>query len=335
MFRTPAAVPRRHHDRGNDSRSSSETNSVHDEVQLPVKLATDLESPVAVTVANAESWRSEVRCGKPHHPTVCGRSSDVSFIFWQTWTPALRFEDSSESSSRFDSGDEKREVVDDSGGLGSLTRSTDNVKHVDEAGTPSAKISKGGADSVEVVKEPRLEHIHISEAPDIADDTESGWAAIAKSIREVDEQKVKDYKEDIDNILIFVSGATAFFFFFCCGHIYVDCLQAGLYSAVLSALLAESYQSLQPDQNAIMIKLLSQVVVQTHAYTMANGYLNSTAPPLDVAAVQHFVPSVPAKRVNVLWFASLTLSLISASFGILVKQWLREYLSGEYVSPQA
>ncbi|KAI0093072.1 hypothetical protein BDY19DRAFT_921863, partial [Irpex rosettiformis] len=45
--------------------------------------------------------------------------------------------------------------------------------------------------------------------------------------------------------------------------------------------------------------------------------------------------TVNAIRVNVLWFASLTLSLVSASFSILVKQWLREYLAGEYTSPQA
>lgn len=84
-----------------------------------------------------------------------------------------------------------------------------------------------------------------------------------------------------------------------------------------------------------MIALLAQVVLQTHAYSINSGFLNSTAAPLDVNIVQQFQPSSAAKRVNVLWFASLTLSLITASFGILVKQWLREYLAGEYISPQA
>ena len=32
-----------------------------------------------------------------------------------------------------------------------------------------------------------------------------GGAAVAKSIREVDEQKIEDYKDDIDTILVFVS----------------------------------------------------------------------------------------------------------------------------------
>ena len=42
------------------------------------------------------------------------------------------------------------------------------------------------------------------EAPVISDKTESGWAAVAKTIREIDEQKIQDYKEDIDTILVFV-----------------------------------------------------------------------------------------------------------------------------------
>ena len=32
----------------------------------------------------------------------------------------------------------------------------------------------------------------------------TGWSAMAKVVREVDAQKVQDYKEDIDTILVFV-----------------------------------------------------------------------------------------------------------------------------------
>ena len=35
----------------------------------------------------------------------------------------------------------------------------------------------------------------------------SGWAAMAKTIREVDEDKVRDCKEDIDTLLVFVSDS--------------------------------------------------------------------------------------------------------------------------------
>lgn len=66
---------------------------------------------------------------------------------------------------------------------------------------------------------------------------------------------------------------------------------------------------------------------------MHAGFLNSTSSPFD--DIPEFTPTSNAIRVNVLWFASLTLSLVSASFSILVKQWLQEYLAGEYASPQA
>ena len=48
-----------------------------------------------------------------------------------------------------------------------------------------------------------------------------------------------------------------------------------------------------------------------------------------------YSPSSTAIRINSLWFASLVFSLATASFGMLVKQWLREYLACEYTSPQA
>ncbi|KAI0689393.1 hypothetical protein BC835DRAFT_1232096, partial [Cytidiella melzeri] len=137
------------------------------------------------------------------------------------------------------------------------------------------------------------------------------WSAMARIVREVDEQKVQDYKEDIDTILVF----------------------AGLFSAVMTAFLIESYQALIQDPSDVMIALMQQMVMQTQSYTFNSGFLNSTTP-LNLQRPP-FTPTINAVRVNVLWFASLVLSLISASFGILVKQWLREYLAGEYTSPQA
>lgn len=34
----------------------------------------------------------------------------------------------------------------------------------------------------------------------------TGWAAMASQVRDFDEEKVKDTKEDIDTLLVFVSG---------------------------------------------------------------------------------------------------------------------------------
>ncbi|KAI0338021.1 hypothetical protein BDW22DRAFT_1363374 [Trametopsis cervina] len=151
-------------------------------------------------------------------------------------------------------------------------------------------------------------------APNISDNVESGWTGVAKTVQAIDERKIKNVQEDVDNILVF----------------------AGLYSAVLSSLIATSISSLQPDDKVTIVMLLTQIAVQTHSYAVTPDFLNSTAPPLDVTTLYNssFEPPLAAKRINILWFASLTLALISASFGILVKQWLREYLSRDQVSSQ-
>lgn len=104
--------------------------------------------------------------------------------------------------------------------------------------------------------------------------------------------------------------------------------KAGLYSAVLTAFLIESYKNLQTDPAQ---DYLRQIALQTSSYQFNNGYLNATFSPSQVPPFQAAKSDV---RVNVCWFASLMLSLSSASFGILVKQWLRELLSISYISPQ-
>lgn len=79
--------------------------------------------------------------------------------------------------------------------------------------------------------------------------------------------------------------------------------------------------------------VLRQIAAQTSSYSLQAGSVNTTAPP--IPEPPPFQPTSGAIRVNVLWFASLVLSLITASLGMLVKQWLREYLATENPSPQA
>lgn len=102
--------------------------------------------------------------------------------------------------------------------------------------------------------------------------------------------------------------------------------------------LVESYKNLSPDTSSQMLLVMQQVALQTASYQMFNGVINATSQsPISItaAAPQSFQPPIAAIRTNVLWFASLVFSLITASFGILVKQWLREYLFTETTSPQA
>lgn len=108
--------------------------------------------------------------------------------------------------------------------------------------------------------------------------------------------------------------------------------KAGLFSAVLTAFLIESYNNLLEDPATQTLAAIRQLVAQTSSYSYEAGMLNSTAPPLTPQAFQASSVDI---RVNVLWFASLLFSLITASFSILVKQWLREFLTAENPSPQA
>ncbi|KAI0759902.1 hypothetical protein BC629DRAFT_1295186, partial [Irpex lacteus] len=135
-----------------------------------------------------------------------------------------------------------------------------------------------------------------------------GWSTLARVVRDVDEEKIKQHKEDIDTILVF----------------------AGLFSAVMTAFLVESYKNLSPDPTMIQTQLLQQIAAQSSSRSP-----NTTTASPTFTTTSDFQPSRNAIRVNVLWFTSLTLSLVSASLAILVKQWLREYLAGEYTSPQA
>lgn len=60
--------------------------------------------------------------------------------------------------------------------------------------------------------------------------------------------------------------------------------------------------------------------------------VNPITPPLPDST---FSAPKTSTHVNVLWFASLILSLVAASLGILVKSWLRGYLSMDSTSPRA
>ena len=79
----------------------------------------------------------------------------------------------------------------------------------------------------------------------------------------------------------------------------------------------------------LLARLSLQLSALTIAFMNANpassGLINSTAPALSLPDVaSRFVPVSYAVPVNVLWFLSLTLSLVSAFFAIAAQQWLRQ-----------
>ncbi|PSR74125.1 hypothetical protein PHLCEN_2v10081 [Hermanssonia centrifuga] len=138
----------------------------------------------------------------------------------------------------------------------------------------------------------------------------SPWSVLAKTLHEMDERKVKDCKEDIDTVLVF----------------------SGLFSAVLTAFLATSYPNLQLQSADQTVSLLQQIASQQISLALSPGSINASL--INSTDTPSFEPSSDWVCINALWFSSLVCSLITASFGMLVKQWLREYLAGDFVSPQ-
>ena len=80
----------------------------------------------------------------------------------------------------------------------------------------------------------------------------------------------------------------------------------------------------------MQVQLLSIVAIRL-GEPQDHPFLNSTAASLPTSTT--FEPSTASIVINALWIISLVLSLVSALFGILAKQWCREYLTW-YSAPQ-
>ncbi|KAF9256443.1 hypothetical protein L218DRAFT_881702, partial [Marasmius fiardii PR-910] len=132
---------------------------------------------------------------------------------------------------------------------------------------------------------------------------EKSWEEIEKRLDTLDDDLVAGYKDDIDTLLVFT----------------------GLFSAVVTAFIIESYKWLQVDPADSTVALLNTTV----GLLMGIAQHNSTESPsisFDPSPMPpHFTPSSSVVRINTFWFLSLTLALIDALFGLLCKQWLRAH----------
>ncbi|KZW00740.1 hypothetical protein EXIGLDRAFT_603872, partial [Exidia glandulosa HHB12029] len=92
---------------------------------------------------------------------------------------------------------------------------------------------------------------------------------------------------------------------------------AGLFSAVATAFVVESYKQLDtPGHDAYVATALYMLVAAS------NVSAGITLPP--PPGLQASAPEL-ARWINGLWFTSLLLSLSVALLSILVKQWIGEY----------
>ncbi|KAF5393119.1 hypothetical protein D9757_001096 [Collybiopsis confluens] len=91
---------------------------------------------------------------------------------------------------------------------------------------------------------------------------------------------------------------------------------AGLFSAVVTSFLIEASQNLQADYTQLSATLLYELV--------SNSGGSSLSPPNPAS---EFVPGARDVWINGLWAISLTFSLVVALASVLIKQWLRRYLT--------
>ncbi|KAK7019574.1 hypothetical protein R3P38DRAFT_3359135 [Favolaschia claudopus] len=139
-------------------------------------------------------------------------------------------------------------------------------------------------------------------ALDSSDDeaaTAKMWAIYASEAEKYDKGLVESWKSDMEGILIF----------------------AGLFSAVLTAFLIESYKTLNPDPEDLTVLLLTRISEQIVA--SAHGNASHIPPPLEL---NDNGPTRTALACNALWFLSLGLSLSCALIATLLEQWAREFL---------
>ncbi|KAK7051410.1 hypothetical protein VNI00_004910 [Paramarasmius palmivorus] len=114
---------------------------------------------------------------------------------------------------------------------------------------------------------------------------DQSYEKLQAEVKKYDDGLVGGYKEDIDTLLVF----------------------AGLFSAVVTAFLIESYQWLTEDTTVVLLSQISQKLNETQTQSTP------------------FTPEASSIRINCFWFLSLIFSLTSALFGLLCKQWLREH----------
>ncbi|KAI0642310.1 hypothetical protein C8Q79DRAFT_929293 [Trametes meyenii] len=123
------------------------------------------------------------------------------------------------------------------------------------------------------------------------------WSNCVKALREHDQHIIQGWKEDVDSLLVFTC-------------------KAGLFSAAVTAFNIESYKLLQEDPDEKTADILGKIYAQ-----LATGNAGYTLKPPSDNDV--FRPD-----------ARLVVSLVSASIGILTKQWLREYTRSAASSPR-
>ncbi|KAH9071501.1 hypothetical protein EDB83DRAFT_2673568 [Lactarius deliciosus] len=154
-------------------------------------------------------------------------------------------------------------------------------------------LNQVGAPQREHKAEPEAQGGVTSEGPSVL------WSEYLKSTEEQDKQTVERFQGEADSTLIFT----------------------GLFSAIVTVSLVESYKWLSPDPADETVKLLAQISRQL--VNISNGIPLES---ISAASDQPFKPTISAIMVNVTWFCSVVLTLGCSVGATLIQQQTRRYL---------
>lgn len=143
------------------------------------------------------------------------------------------------------------------------------------------------------------------------------WSLYVKEAEKIDKDLIEDWTDRMNGILIFVRPALTHMlesFLTYTNHLR----KAGLFSAVITAFIVESYRDLSEDTSVI---LLTRISVQLAGLNNGSQALSASLEP-DGSS---YNPPASAIGVNILWFLSLIFSLLCALAATLVQQWARNY----------
>ncbi|KAJ3479862.1 hypothetical protein NLI96_g8762 [Meripilus lineatus] len=167
-------------------------------------------------------------------------------------------------------------------------------------GAPKAKVEEeeGITETEKYCRKEEKDYPDIVLKPEDA----NAWPELCDVLTKHDGDQVKGHYQNIDTLLVL----------------------SGLFSAVVTTLIVEANKRLQQDPADATVQLLHQISMQLTSLSVNSGFINSTyVPPSSLP----FSLSPSAVVIGVFWYMSLALSLVTASLGMLVKQWLREYQS--------
>ncbi|KAL1695847.1 hypothetical protein GGG16DRAFT_44527 [Schizophyllum commune] len=135
------------------------------------------------------------------------------------------------------------------------------------------------------------------------------WRVLLDEGQAYDAEMIEGWRDTLDVLLVF----------------------AGLFSAVVTTLVVQSSQALQPDYAAISVSLLAEIVSLQRA-------LDSGTPSGSVPRSSLALDAITATALdywcNAFWFISLALSLSAALMSVLIKQWLQAYSSNVSGTPR-